>query len=157
MLKVGDKAPDFTLLSGSGASMSLRDFRGKRVVLYFYPDDDTPTCTEQACSFQDNLSSLEKQGAVVLGVSADPVESHRKFAKKYGLSFSLLSDESKEVLRKYGVWKRKKLFGREYMGVIRSTFVIDEEGRIRHIFSRVRLKKHPAKVLEVLEAMNNGK
>jgi len=154
MLTTGDIAPDFSLPSGEGDVVRLKDYRGTRVVLFFYPDDDTPTCTDQACAFRDNLTVLKKQGAVVLGVSPDPVESHRKFARKYGLTYPLLSDESKDVHKLYGVWKKKKLFGREYMGVIRTTFVIDDKGYIRHIFSRVRIKKHVEQILAVLSNMN---
>ena len=154
MLKAGDPAPGFSLSSGSGDIIRLKDYKGTKVVLFFYPDDDTPTCTDQACAFRDGLSSLKKQGAEVFGISPDPVESHRKFARKYGLTYPLLSDESKEVHKKYGVWKKKKLFGREYMGVIRSTFVIDERGRIHHIFSKVRIKKHVENILTILKSMN---
>jgi len=157
MLTVGDKAPDFALTAGSGETVRLRDFRGKKVVLYFYPDDDTPTCTQQACAFQDGLPLLNEKDAIVLGVSADPVASHKKFARKYNLSFTLLSDEEKVVIKKFGVWKKKKLFGREYMGIIRSTFVIDAEGRIRQIFSNVRIKKHVENVVAALDQIDNTK
>ncbi len=153
MLKVGGHAPDFTLPSVNGTLIGLKDFRGKRVVLFFYPEDDTPTCTKEACSFQENLSAIKKKGAVVLGVSADSVESHKKFAQKYDLSFPLLSDASKEMLRAYGVWKRKTLFGRKYMGIVRTTLVIDEHGKIREIFPSVRVKGHTEKVLEVLDKL----
>lgn len=154
MLKVGDKAPDFTLPSVNGHLVSLKDFRGKKVVLYFYPEDDTPGCTREACSFQDNFSTIKKRGAVVLGVSADSVDSHKKFAKKYDLTFPLLSDESKEVLKAYGVWKRKTLFGIKFRGIVRTTFVIDDQGRIRHIFPRVLVNGHTDKVLEVLDSLD---
>ncbi|MCI0705939.1 MAG: thioredoxin-dependent thiol peroxidase [Ignavibacteriae bacterium] len=155
MLKVGDLAPDFSLLSGNGDSIRLQDYRGQRVVLFFYPDDDTPTCTDQVCAFQNKLSQLQQQDAVVFGVSPDSVKSHKKFASKYGLTYPLLSDESKEVHKLYGVWKKKKLFGREYMGVIRSTFVLDRQGRIYHIFSKVRIKKHVENILTVLTGMDS--
>lgn len=156
MLKIGDKAPDFTLPTGDGETMHLKDFRGKNVVLFFYPEDDTPTCTEEACSFQENLAALKASGAVVLGVSADSIESHRKFARKYDLTYPLLSDEQRRVLRLYGVWQKKTLFGRKFMGIVRTTFVIDRERRIRHIFPRVRVKTHAAQVLEVLKKIDNS-
>lgn len=150
MLKVGDKAPLFTLPTGDGKSVSLKDLRGKKVVLYFYPKDSTSGCTKEACSFQENLSAVKKKGAVLLGVSPDSITSHSKFAAKYNLSFPLLSDENKEVLKSYGVWKEKSMYGRKYMGVERTTFLIDEEGRIEHIFPKVKVEGHTAEVLAVL-------
>ena len=156
MLKPGDLAPEFSLPSGEGSIVRLKEHRGTRVVLFFYPDDDTPTCTQQACAFRDGVPQIKQHNAMVLGISPDPVKSHLKFARKYGLSYPLLSDESKQVHKLYGVWKKKKLFGREYMGVIRTTFVIDERGRIHHIFSKVRIKKHVENVLTILKAMNGA-
>lgn len=155
MLKIGDKAPDFTLPTGDGETIRLKDLRRKNVVLFFYPEDDTPTCTEEACLFQESLASLKAKGAVVLGVSADSVESHRKFARKYDLTYPLLSDESKRVLRLYGVWQKKTLFGRTFMGIVRTTVIIDGSGRIQQIFSHVRVKNHTDKVLEVLKKIDN--
>ncbi|MBI3004048.1 MAG: thioredoxin-dependent thiol peroxidase [Ignavibacteriales bacterium] len=150
MLNVGDAAPQFKLPSGDGQTLSLKDFKGKKVVLYFYPKDDTPGCTREACSFQKNHSQLLKEGAVVLGVSADNIDSHQKFANKYGLSFPLLSDESKEVVKAYDVWRKKSFMGREYMGIERTTFVIDEKGKIQNIFRKVKVDGHTQEVMEVL-------
>ena len=150
MLKVGDKAPAFTLPTGDGAKIDLKDFKGKKVVLYFYPKDNTSGCTKEACSFQENLSALKKKGAVVLGVSADTVESHAKFAAKHDLSFPLLSDDKKEVLKAYGVWKEKSMYGRKFMGIERTTFVIDEQRSISHVFSKVKVEGHTKEVLNVL-------
>jgi len=147
----GDKAPPFTLPMGSGGTLSLKDLKGKKVVLYFYPKDNTSGCTKEACSFQDNLSALKKKGAVVLGISADSVESHARFARKHDLQFPLLSDETKEVLKAYGVWKEKSLYGRKFMGIVRSTFVIDEGGRVLHVFPNVKVERHVEQVLEVLK------
>jgi peroxiredoxin Q/BCP len=150
MIKEGDKAPPFSLPSGDGTVVSLKDFKGKKVVLYFYPKDNTSGCTKEACSFQDNLSALGKKGAILLGVSADDVSSHARFASKYDLTFSLLSDEKKEVLKAYGVWKEKSMYGRKYMGIERTTVVIDERGMIAHIFSKVKVEGHTKEVLDVL-------
>ncbi|HEY6952233.1 MAG TPA: thioredoxin-dependent thiol peroxidase, partial [Bacteroidota bacterium] len=134
MIKIGDKAPDFKLSSSPEGDIRLSQYKGKKVILYFYPKDDTPGCTKEACSFQENLGLLKKKGAVVLGISADSVESHLKFAGKFNLGFPLLSDESKEVCKAYGVWKEKSMYGRTFMGIERTTFVIDEKGAIQHIF-----------------------
>ncbi len=152
MAAVGNKAPDFSLPSSDGTTISLKNFRGKKVVLYFYPKDDTSGCTKEACSFNDNLSSLKRHGAIVLGVSADPVTSHVKFSEKYGLRFPLLSDESKEVLKSYGVWKKKSMYGRSYMGIERTTFVIDERGVIKKIFSKVKVNGHTEEVFAALQS-----
>lgn len=150
MLEPGDKAPPFSLLSSSGEKISLKDFKGKPVVLYFYPKDDTSGCTKEACSFQSNIAALKKRGAVVLGVSADSLQSHAKFAAKYGLQFPLLSDESKEVLNAYGVWKEKSMYGRKYMGIERTTFLIDAQGKVTHIFRKVKVDGHTEEVLAAL-------
>ena len=150
MIKVGDVAPDFALPSGDGGTIRLSDLKGKKVVLYFYPKDNTPGCTKEACSFQENLSTLKNKGAVVLGVSADRVDSHARFADRFSLSFPLLSDESKEVIRSYGVWKQKSLYGRKFMGIERTTFVINERGIIEHIFPKVKVEGHTKEVLQVL-------
>jgi len=150
MLKVGDKAPLFTLPTGDGKSIALKDLRGKKVVLYFYPKDDTSGCTKEACSFQEHLPAVTKKRAAILGVSADSSASHAKFASKYGLKFPLLSDEKKEVLKLYGVWKEKSMYGRKYMGIERTTFVIDEEGRIAQIFPKVKVEGHTAEILALL-------
>jgi thioredoxin-dependent peroxiredoxin len=150
MLKAGDKAPLFSLPNGEGKSVSLKELRGKKIVLYFYPKDNTSGCTREACSFQENLGAVKKKGAVLLGVSPDSSASHAKFAAKYDLSFPLLADEKKEVLKSYGVWKEKSMYGRKYMGVERTTFVIDEQGNIAHIFPKVKVEGHTAEVLAVL-------
>ena len=146
-LSIGDKAPDFSLPTGDGTTLSLKALRGERVVLYFYPKDDTPGCTSEACSFRDEIQVFQKKGAVIIGVSIDSVESHRKFAGKYDLPFALLSDEKKVMVKAYGVWKQKSMYGKKYMGVERTTFVIDEEGRIAQIFRKVKVDGHTEEVL----------
>jgi peroxiredoxin Q/BCP len=151
MLKAGSKAPSFSLQSDEGKNVSLKDYAGKKVVLYFYPKDDTPGCTREACSFTENSNALRKAGAVVLGVSADSVTSHEKFKKKYKLNFPLLSDPDRETIQKYGVWKEKNMYGKKSMGVERTTFIIDEEGKIAHIFPKVKVDGHTEKVLEKLK------
>ena len=150
MVKVGDRAPDFKLSTVGGAPIRLSDQKGKKIVLYFYPKDDTPGCTREACSFQKNLTHIKKKGAIVLGVNADSVDSHVKFAKKYNLGFPLLSDESKEICKSYGVWKEKSLYGRKFMGIERTTFVIDEKGIIRHIFPKVKVDGHANEIISLL-------
>lgn len=154
MLKEGDKAPEFTLKDTNGKTVSLKDFRGKKVVLYFYPKDDTPGCTKEACSFRDNLPAFGDLNAVVLGVSADTEESHRKFTSKYNLPFTLLSDPDKKVIQEYGVWKEKNMYGKKSMGIERTTFVIDEQGRIMKVFPKVKVDGH---VEEVMEAIGQRK
>jgi len=149
-LKVGSKAPDFTLPTGSGEKISLNDFKGKKVILYFYPKDDTPGCTKEACSFRDNIKLIQKKGAVVIGVSVDSAESHTKFSKKYDLPFTLGSDEKQQVVKKYGVWKEKNMYGKKYMGTERTTFVIDENGTISHIFPKVKVEGHVEEILGLL-------
>lgn len=129
-LQVGDVAPGFEALTDTGERVQLSDYRGKRVVLYFYPKDDTSGCTTQACSFRDNYADIEEKNAVVLGVSPDGVESHQKFKTKYDLPFTLLVDEDHSIAESYGVWGEKSMYGKKYMGIIRSQFVIDEEGKI---------------------------
>ncbi|MGD8464046.1 MAG: thioredoxin-dependent thiol peroxidase [Anaerolineae bacterium] len=150
MLEQGTLAPDFTLPSDGGGEVSLSDYRGKKVVLYFYPKDDTPGCTTEACNFRDDYSQILASGAVVLGVSPDTVRSHDKFKLKYELPFALLSDPDHEVAETYGAWGEKKMYGKTYMGIIRSTFIIDEEGRIVKVFPRVRPKNHSQQVLEAM-------
>lgn len=150
-LKVGDPAPDFRLPSTEGREISLKEFRGKKkVVLYFYPKDDTPGCTKEACSFRDERPKFERGDAVILGVSFDGLESHKKFAKKYRLPFTLLSDEDKEVATAYGVYKEKSLYGRTFMGIERSTFVIGKDGRIARIFRKVKVDGHSDEILGTL-------
>jgi peroxiredoxin Q/BCP len=150
MLKIGHKAPDFTLVSGGGKTLSLKDFTGKKIILYFYPKDNTSGCTKEACSFENNLKAIKKKGAVVVGISADSVDSHVKFAEKYGLNFPLLSDEKKDVVKSYGVWKEKSMYGRKYFGIERTTVVIDEHGIVQHIFNKVKVDGHTEEVLSLL-------
>lgn len=148
---IGKLAPDFTAPIDDGTTISLSDFKGKPVVLYFYPQDDTETCTKQACAFRDNMERLTTKGAVVIGVSPDSVQLHTKFKTKYDLNFILVSDEDKSICNTYGVWAMKSLYGRDYMGVVRTTFVINADGIITHIFTNVRIKGHVDKVFDVLE------
>ena len=150
MLKIGQKAPDFKLASTDGTTLNLKDFAGKKIVLYFYPKDDTTGCTKEACSFESNLQAMKRKGAVVVGVSADSVESHLKFAQKYGLSFPLLSDEKKDTLKAYGVWKEKSMYGRKYFGIERTTVIIDEKGIVQQIFNKVKVDGHTDEVRAVL-------
>ena len=150
MLIPGEKAPAFSLPSDDGKTVSLEDLRGRPVVLYFYPKDDTPGCTTEACDFRDNWQAVQDAGAVVLGVSPDGVDSHRAFKKKFDLPFPLLADEDHAVAEAYGAWGEKMNYGRKYVGLIRSTFIIDKDGMIRRAFPKVRAKGHVAKILEVL-------
>jgi len=152
-LKVGQKAPPFILHNEMGQKIRLSDFKGKKVVLYFYPKDDTPGCTKEACSFRDGIDDMHECGAIVLGVSTDSVESHQKFSKKFQLNFPLLSDIDKKVVQAYGVWKEKSLYGRRYMGIERSTFLIDSKGKISTIFPKVKIQSHLEDVLSELELM----
>lgn len=150
MVKVGDPAPDFEATLDSGEKVSLNQLRGKKVVLYFYPKDNTPGCTREACDFRDHLADVESKDAVVLGVSVDSVKSHQRFKEKYQLPFQLISDENKELVQAYGVWKEKKQYDRTYMGTERTTFIIDEEGRIAQIFNKVKVAGHIDEVLTSL-------
>lgn len=152
MVEEGKEAPDFELTSDSGERVRLSQFRGQPVVLYFYPKDDTPGCTAQACAIRDNYDDFEQRGAVVLGVSPDEESSHVKFKEKYGLPFTLLADPDHEVSEQYGVWGEKKYMGRTYMGVERSTFLIDAEGRVAKIMRRVKPDTHAELVLDALAA-----
>jgi len=149
-ITVGSEAPEFSLPVGDGTTLALSDLRGRTVVLYFYPKDNTSGCTREACDFQEHLGRLKKKGVVVLGVSPDSVESHKKFADKYGLSFPLISDAKKELVMKYGVWKEKSLYGKKYMGVERTTFVIDGKGVVTHIFPKVKVDGHVEELLGLL-------
>lgn len=146
-LEKGQKAPEFTGKDQEGKAISLADFKGKKVVLYFYPKDQTPGCTAQACNLRDNYQELQKQGYVVLGVSPDSEASHRKFIEKQSLPFPLIADEDKSIHEKYDVWKEKNMYGRKYMGTVRTTFVIDEEGTIEDIIKKVKTKDHTAQIL----------
>lgn len=149
-LQPGDKAPAFKLTDENGKPVTLADFKGKKVVLYFYPKDATPGCTTEACDFRDNLNRIAKTGAVVLGVSADSAESHRKFKEKQGLNFPLLSDPDRKSIEAYGVWQEKSLYGRKFMGIVRSTFIIDGNGSITKVFPKVKVAGHVEEVLAAL-------
>lgn len=149
-LAVGDKVPDFTLPASNGEEITLSSFRGRKVVLYFYPKDNTPACTQEACDFRDALPQIEAKGAVVLGISPDELKSHGKFAEKYNLPFPLLSDKDHHVSELYDVWQLKKMYGREFWGVVRSTFLIDEEGRLIKEWRKLRVAGHAGDVVSVL-------
>jgi len=149
----GQIAPDFALPATDGSTVRLSDLRGKKVVLYFYPKDDTPGCTKEACAFRDNLGVLQSMGVVVLGVSPDSVASHQKFAQKYGLPFPLLADEGAQVATTYGVWKEKKQYGRTYMGIERTTFLIDENGIVQRVFPKVKVDGHVEEVIEAIRSL----
>lgn len=151
MIEEGKKAPDFKLKNQDGKTISLKDFKGKNVVLYFYPKDNTSGCTKEACNFRDEFPKFKNVDAVILGVSPDSVVSHKKFAEKYDLPFDLLSDEEKNVLEDYGVWQEKSMYGRKYMGVVRTTVVIDANSKIRKIFPKVKVEGHNKEVLEALK------
>ena len=155
--KVGDMAPDFRLPSTRGKEMTLKQQRGKDVILYFYPKDDTPGCTAEACSFRDHESDLSKEHAVVLGVSIDPMESHKKFEEKYDLNFPLLSDQTADVAKMYGVWKEKNMYGRRTWGVARTTFWIGGDGRIKKIWKKVDTAKHAEDILAEMQAAREKK
>ncbi len=150
-LSQGDIAPDFTLLDQYGVTHTLSSYKGKRVLVYFYPKDDTPGCTTEACSFRDGYEELTKTGLAVLGVSPDSTKSHKKFAEKYSLPFPLLSDEGHLVAEAYGVWQKKKFMGREYMGVVRSSFLVDKNGCIQKVYSEVKPATHVSEVQRDLE------
>jgi peroxiredoxin Q/BCP len=152
MLQEGTMAPDFTLQADGGGEVSLSDYRGKKVVLYFYPKDNTSGCTTEACGFRDDYSHLLAAGAAVLGVSPDSIKSHDGFKAKYSLPFALLSDPDHRVAEMYGAWGEKKMYGKTYEGILRSTFLIDEEGRILKVFPKVKPAQHSQEVLEALRA-----
>ncbi|MCZ8512512.1 thioredoxin-dependent thiol peroxidase [Paenibacillus filicis] len=151
-LEVGQPVPDFTLPASSGSDVSLHQFRGKKVVIYFYPADMTPTCTEQACAFRDYNGQFAELGTEVIGISPDELKAHGKFIAKHELPFLLLSDPEHRVCELFGVWQLKKLYGKEYMGVVRSTFLIDEQGRLLKEWRKVRIKGHVEAVLEAVKA-----
>jgi len=152
-IEEGKRAPNFCLENDEGKKVCFEDFKGKWIVLYFYPKDNTPGCTKEAKDFSERIDEFDKLNAVVLGVSPDSVESHRKFKEKRNLKVILLSDESKEILKTYGVWQKKKMYGREYFGVVRTTYLIDPEGTVRKVWKRVRVKGHVDKVLETLRKL----
>ena len=147
MIKIGDKAPEINSIDQNGEKITLKQFLGKKIILYFYPKDMTPGCTAQSCNLRDNYQQLLDSGYVVLGCSADSPEKHQKFIEKYDLPFPLISDQSKEVLNKFGVWALKKFMGKEYMGILRTTFVIDENGIIEDIITKVKTKEHTSQIL----------
>jgi thioredoxin-dependent peroxiredoxin len=148
----GQKAPDFNLKASNGETVSLKGLKGKRVVVYFYPKDDTPGCTVEACSFRDNIKKFETKDTVILGVSPDSVESHNKFIEKFKLPFILLSDPEKKMCQDYGVWMEKSMYGKKYMGVARMTFIIDKNGVIEKVYEKVKPDVHTDEVLEYLSA-----
>ena len=152
-LTEGSKAPAFKAKDQNGATVSLADYKGKKIVLYFYPEDDTPTCTVQACNLRDNFSLLKKEGFVVLGVSPDEPKKHKKFETKYDLPFTLVADPEHTIIDKYGVWGEKQLYGRHYMGLHRTTFLIDEKGIIRKIFLKPKSKQHTEEILKAWSEM----
>jgi thioredoxin-dependent peroxiredoxin len=153
VISAGIPAPDFDLLDDSGIPRHLLDYRGQAVILYFYPADDTPGCTKEACNFRDDYSEYQKSGVTILGVSPDSVKSHGKFKEKYQLPFPLLSDEGHKICDAYGVWGPKKLMGRDYEGVLRTTFLIDKQGFVAHVFENVRPSEHSAEVLKELNSL----
>ncbi len=153
-LEPGTKAPAFTLLDAEGKKVKLTDFKGSPVVLYFYPKDDTPGCTKEACAFRDRSAELKKLGAVVLGVSPDTPASHTKFRDKYSLNFTLLADESHEVAEKFGAWREKNMYGKKSMGIQRSTYLIDAQGKVARVWKKVSVDGHDAEVLEALQGLS---
>jgi len=153
-IKLGAKAPGFNLPDQDGKMHDLKDYAGQWVLLYFYPKDDTPGCTIEACAIRDNFPKFKKMKAVVLGVSADPVKKHAKFAEKYDLPFTLLADEKRELIDAYGVWAKKKFMGREYMGILRNSYLINPEGKIAKIYEGVKPKDHAEEVLQDLKALD---
>ncbi len=151
-LKVGDKAPDFNVVNQDGEMISLSQFKGNKVIMYFYPKANTPGCTAESCNLRDNYDDLLNNGYKIIGVSPDSVEKQKKFAEKFSLPFPLLADENREVIRAYGAWGIKKMYGKEYEGLLRTTYVIDEAGKIEKLFPKVKTKDHAA---QILEAMNS--
>lgn len=152
-LKIGDPAPDFTLPGDNGTDVSLSSFRGKRVVLYFYPKDDTPGCTQESCDFRDQSSLFEKSGAQIIGISKDSVKKHDKFKEKYALNFPLASDEKGDICEKYGVWVEKSMYGRRYMGIERTTFLIGEDGKILQSWRKVKIPGHVDSVVDAVKTL----
>ncbi|MCS6988777.1 MAG: thioredoxin-dependent thiol peroxidase [Chloroherpetonaceae bacterium] len=153
LLEQGSKAPAFKTIDQDGKPVSLSDFKGKKVVLYFYPKDDTPGCAKEACAFRDHFSKFQKLNVEVLGVSVDDEKKHKKFAEKYNLPFRLLADAEKKIVRDYGVWAKKKFMGKEYMGTNRVTYIIDEEGKIARVFAKVKPETHAEEVLQALQTL----
>lgn len=153
MLSVGDKAPQFTLNDGDGNKIKLSDFKGKKVVLYFYPKDLTPGCTVEACAFRDDIIAIKKLGAVVLGVSADNEKTHQKFTEKHSLNFPLLADVNHEVCEKYGAWQEKSMYGRKYWGIARISYLIDENGKVAKVFGKVKPADHSQEVIAAIKSL----
>lgn len=151
MLLVGEKAPDFEVLTDSNELFKLSAALGKKVLVYFYPKDDTPGCTTEACDFREALGALNALNCVVIGISKDSVASHKKFKEKYALNFPLGADESGEVCQKYGVWSEKSMFGKKYFGIVRATFLIDEKGNIQHVWPKVKVGTHVQEILDILK------
>ncbi len=152
MLEVGKKAPSFKLNDQNGNTISLNDYKGKKVVLYFYPKDNTPGCTKEACDYRDSIKEIEKHNAIVIGISADSISSHKNFSGKYNLPFPILSDEDKKVIESYSVWKEKNMYGKKYMGIERTTVIIDENGKIKKIFPKVKVDGHTEEVIKELSS-----
>lgn len=150
----GTKAPDFKLPASNGTTLSLKDLKGKNIVLYFYPKDDTPGCTVEACGFRDSFKDIEKLGTVLLGVSPDSLKSHDKFINKFQLPFILLADEGKKMCQDYGVWVEKSMYGKKYMGVARTTFIINKEGKIAKVFEKVKPEGHEKEVIQILKSLS---
>ena len=153
MIKEGNKAPEFNLPASNGKTITLKDLKGKNIVIYFYPKDDTPGCTVEACGFRDSYKEIEKLGAVILGVSPDNVTSHEKFIKKFNLPFNLLADTDKKMCQNYGVWVEKSMYGKKYMGVARTTFIINKEGKISKIFEKVKPEGHNKEIIEAIKTL----
>ncbi|MAG18069.1 MAG: thioredoxin-dependent thiol peroxidase [Candidatus Diapherotrites archaeon] len=151
MLETGQKAPGFSLKSQGEKTIKLSDFKGKKVALYFYPKDDTPGCTKQGCNIRDNFSELRKKGIIVLGISKDSIQKHQKFSGKYGFNFPILSDENGKVIEKYGVFKEKSMFGKTFMGIKRTTFLIDENGKIKKIIKKPDVINHSEEIISGFE------
>lgn len=151
LLKKGDVAPEFKGLNQNNETISLSDFKGKKLILYFYPKDNTPGCTAESCNLNENYDAWLEKGYEVIGVSPDSVESHKKFADKFGLTFNLIADAEKEILQAYGVWGEKNMYGKKYMGVIRTTYVINEEGVIEEVFEKVKTKDHTNQIIKALD------
>lgn len=152
-LKAGDKAPDFTGLNEKGESISLSDYKGKKLILFFYPKDNTPGCTAEACNLRDNYDDLTSKGYALLGVSPDSAKKHQNFINKFDFPFPLLADTELEVIKAYGAWGLKKMYGKEYEGLLRSTFIIDEKGKIEQVITKVKTKAHTEQILELMEAV----
>lgn len=147
-LQPGDMAPDFTAKDTEGNTITLKDFKGRKLAIYFYPQDDTPACTTQACNLRDNFSILKKEGIEIIGISPDDAQSHKSFTEKYSLPFTLIPDPEHKIIGKYGVWGMKNLYGKVYEGLLRTTFLIDEDGKIKHIFKKPKTRAHAEEIIQ---------